>query len=463
MSKKRLLNEFYFGFELEGTYNHYNTHREALKNKFDRLLDGEGSMHSDGSLRAESGYSTFEYSSPVIQFTPRNVNMVIKFLDMLPSLHVKVNKTCGFHTHISFNGITKNDAVWAMASMAIDGSYENFLKLGRTNLYRAPYARPTFLHRANQYAKDKHIRGLVNEIVDNEKYRSIRIHPQGTIEWRGPRTFLNVNKHSKNVAYFKKLTKFIQRINDSLDMESVNDITKESFLISAVSNLRCLAFKESATSNDKLLNSLYNRPQSINYIPEEKLLSLRNNSNFNPDILIRNLKVNNVKLTSKGALSLLLTMRNIKNFIELIDVETYKDNIELIGQYNSLTPSFEFLLKNPGVNDSVLILLTNQALTNFGHSSIKTFTYNAMLEMMKYNTNAFKVAVNKDLTSMFGRERARNLITNLIDTDRYGFKNSELYNMLLTSPNAELTKECIPEPNFLSNNILNVQLEILPY
>lgn len=461
MSKKHLLNDFSFGFELEGTYDHYNTSRATLETQFNKLLNGEGSMHSDGSLRAESGYSTFEYSSPVIQFTPRNINMVIKFLDSLPSLHVKINKTCGFHTHISFNGITKSDAVWAMASMAIDGSYANFLKLGRTNLYRAPYAKPTFLHRANELAKDNRLRDLVDVIVDNEKYRSIRIHPQGTLEWRGPRTFLNTIKHSKNVAYFKKLTQFIMRINDSLDMDSANEITKQMFLLYANRSMSYLTFREttSHSSLEKLVNSLYNRPKAINYITEERLEEIKNKGYIDYDKLIRNLIVNDVKITSPSALKFLMSGRYLKSFIQLVDVETFNNNIELIGEYNNLTPTFEYLLKNPGVNDSVLVLLTNKALTMFGHSSIKTFTYNAMLEMIKYNPRAFKVAVNKDLVATFGYDRAANLIRSLANVAMWSFKNSELYKDLLQSPNHQLVEDLFPEYNFQTNNILNTLID----
>lgn len=468
MSNKRLLNEFSFGFELEGTYNHHETTSRSLKSKFDELLCGEGSMHGDGSLRAEIGYSTFEYASPVFKFTPQNVNMVINFLDSLPSLYVKINRTCGFHTHISFKGITKKDAVWAMASMAIDGSYENFLKLGRTNLHRAPYAKPTFLHKAHEYAENGDMRRLVDTIVDNEKYRSIRIHPQGTIEWRGPRTFLNTISHNKNVAFFKKLAKFIKRINDSLDMDCACNITKEAFLARSVSHLNNLSFKEENTSYkvQRVIDTINTRSEVLNHLSANTFNKLYDASRnmvigINIDNVIRNLKSKNIKITSSEAIKFLMSYSRITNFITLIDAETFKNNIALIGQHNGLTPTFEYLLRNPGVNDEVLNVLINQALTKFGHSSIKTFSYNAMLEMIKYNINAFKVATRINLKEVFGYERARNLVYNVINTDRYGFRNTNLYTMLINSENESLVRELIQEPNYQTNDVLNTTLMTL--
>ena len=83
MSNKKLLSNFYFGFELEGTYDDSETSSRYLEDKFNEMLNGAGFMHDDGSLRADYGFRTFEYSSPVIQFTPKNIQMVVKFFDSL--------------------------------------------------------------------------------------------------------------------------------------------------------------------------------------------------------------------------------------------------------------------------------------------------------------------------------------------------------------------------------------------
>ena len=463
MSNKKLLNEFYFGFELEGTFDKSIDDYSGLTLKFDTMLNGNGNMHCDGSLRCEYGYDCFEYSSPVIQFTPKNINMVIKFLDTLPSLGVKINNTCGFHTHISFKGITKKDVVWAIASMVADGSYEEFLKLGRTRLYKSPYAKASFLHKAKKLYENRRIEEMSNVLVDNEKYRSIRIHPQGTIEWRGPRTFLNVIKHSKNVAYFKKLSKFIKRINDSLDMEYSNNLSKQVFLDISKSRLNHLYFKEESKQikAERLFQSIYDRPTILNNLSPEIFEVLHNEisrCNFSITSVIRNMKINNIKITSDVALDYLCRWTNICNIIELIDVNVYKRNIQMLGQRNCLTKSFEYLLKNPGVNDEVLNMLTHLALTKFGSSQIKTFSYNAMLEMIKYNINAFKVAVNKNLVEIFGMDRAMTLIQAVIRVDMYSFRNSEIHNMLMNSVNAPIVNTLLPRLSNISNSVLNMSV-----
>ena len=87
MSKIKLLNDFSFGFELEGTFDSNLISREELNYQMDEFLGGKGNMQYDGSLRTSTSPNyrrfneCFEYSSPVINFTYANMNKVIKFLD----------------------------------------------------------------------------------------------------------------------------------------------------------------------------------------------------------------------------------------------------------------------------------------------------------------------------------------------------------------------------------------------
>jgi hypothetical protein len=119
------------------------------------------------------------------------------------------------------------------------------------------------------------------------------------------------------------------------------------------------------------------------------------------------------------------------------------------------------LIRHEGVNDEVLSILTKEALKNFGKASIRTFTFNAMKEMVKYNINAFKAAINVDLVATFGDARARELISRLVQQDQYGFKNSELYNSLLASVNRNLVINLFPEVNQLNNNVINTNVSDL--
>lgn len=225
MSKK-LKSDFTIGFELEGVLNRSINSRDNLYDELNRMLGGNGDMHYDGSIRYSSlnNETSFEYASPIIDYTPGNVNNIIKCLDKLPSLGVKTNRSCGFHTHISFDGIKKNDTTWFIFWLCATDNYKEFKKLGRTNLYGATYAKFSFLETIADGLRSvtPSIRNIVRNICTNEKYRAIRIHPQGTIEWRGPRTFLNTPKHSKTLTFFQKLDSFISCFIKSM---SENEVT----------------------------------------------------------------------------------------------------------------------------------------------------------------------------------------------------------------------------------------------
>lgn len=444
MSNKKLLNQFYFGFELEGTYKYHTIDRSQLANEFNKRLNGQGDMHGDGSLRADSGYDTFEYSSPVIQFTPKNLKMVLDFFDSLPSLNVKINRTCGLHTHISFEGIDKENISWAIASMVADESYKDFLKFNKTNFFNRTYASYRYLENAKQYLDRNYISLFSGTLVDNEKYRVFRIHPQGTLEWRGPRTFLNVNNHKKNVLYIKKLTALIKRINDSLDMVEVNGLKRDDFIRASLASFRALSFVEKTKTNNyaKLYSRIINKPDILNYLKDDVLNNLLSSYTFSPHALIKSMNDNKFVIKNINVLGQLLNHFNIPSLAKFITLDLIKNNMDYLGQRNSLTPLFKHLLANPQYNDEVLKFMMKQAIENFGLSSIRTFTYNAMIEMIQYNPEVFKIASSKNLVELFGQSKAGELLlTYLRKINKNGIDNLDLYNLLMKN-NADLLNDC---------------------
>ena len=444
MSNKKLLNQFYFGFELEGTYNYSAIDRYQLTKEFNTRLNGQGDMHHDGSLRADYGYDTFEYSSPVIQFTPKNLKMVLDFFDSLPSLNVKINRTCGLHTHISFEGINKENISWAIASMVADESYKDFLKFNKTNFFNRTYASYRYLENAKRYLDRNYISTFSDTLVDNDKYRVFRIHPQGTLEWRGPRTFLNVNNHKKNVLYIKKLTALIKRINDSLDMVEVNGLKRDDFIRASLSSFRVLEFVEKTKTNNyaKLYSRIVNNPEILNHLKDDVLDKFLSNYTFSPRTLLDSMSDNKFIIKNINVLGQLLNHFNITNLSKFINLDLVKNNMDYLGQRNSLTPLFKHLLANPQYNDEVLKFMMKQAIENFGLSSIRTFTYNAMVEMIKYNPEVFKIASSKNLVELFGQAKASELLlTYLRKINKNGIDNLDLYNLLMKN-NADLLNDC---------------------
>lgn len=280
---RKLKSDFTFGFELEGVVNTNVNTRDDLFTLLNENFGDCGDMHYDGSIRYNryNSETSFEYSSPIFNYTPSNIVKVLKCLDKLPTFGVSVNRSCGFHTHISFDGITQEDTVWFIFWLCASGKFENFRKLGRTNLYGARYAQFNFLDRiANNikgYAKSgaSYIRleSILYEICTNEKYRAIRIHPQGTIEWRGPRTFLNTPTHKKTLSFFKKLDEFIDCFIESMQVDSVTvDGTvfeKKDILSKCNTYLKSMTFR--TITKTSLLEKIVNTPAILDKMKLKEL------------------------------------------------------------------------------------------------------------------------------------------------------------------------------------------------
>lgn len=68
---------------------------------------------------------------------------------------------------------------------------------------------------------------IANELSE-VKMRLIRNHPQGTLEWRGPRNFLNKPDIEVIKRFFMKLYKFAKWISDTLDKKEINGYDKKN-------------------------------------------------------------------------------------------------------------------------------------------------------------------------------------------------------------------------------------------
>lgn len=283
---KVLVNNFKFGFELEAfvteraedskhddldTYEAAYARVEAYIKQFFKVEDG--CIDSDGSLEpsARGGFE-FEWPSPVLDFTPANIAKCVRFLEGLKGMGVYVNKTCGFHVHISFPQMTLNDIRWLVFQIAMDEKVENMIsKFHGKNFFTDYYANNDFLERirrevnnprADLETKIKNVRAYLTD----EKYRNVRIHPQGTLEWRGPRQFLNRRKKGITKDFFKLLWQFNRWIAKATTNKVVAGISKEA-----------LFEGDSAfwyERHRKLIEDLNNNPTIINKLNHETSLFL---------------------------------------------------------------------------------------------------------------------------------------------------------------------------------------------
>lgn len=256
-----LRNSFKFGFELEAFapmgefydsgFEDYECNElnerdgEELREFYDNIeryfyrnYKFSGNCHYDGSVKMyKDGYNSFEWASPVIIFNTQNILKVKKMLMSLKDDDIHINDTCGFHTHFSYDGINGSDAAWILLyiSMTPDAyqtftefSFKNDGELFDTNIhfYQERYADREYLTKiGNAFVKGDYV--ALSSILDDSKYRVLRIHPQGTLEWRGPRGFLE--SYDGIRQYIKALYKVVDIIITALKTKEINGISRDEF------------------------------------------------------------------------------------------------------------------------------------------------------------------------------------------------------------------------------------------
>lgn len=259
LEEAKLSSEFKIGFELEGicdsnipelqdpgylpSYHSSNEPSGGAKALLDLLNDrlglGQGKIERDGSLNSngvdKTGHSwCFEYGSPIIPFNPTNINKITKFLSGLKDIGVYTNNSCGFHTHISFKDISRNDVKWILFCIANDDDL-----LQEVSELQVDGEEPIQFY--GYYANDDWFNALKvsGSLEDWEfskdtsnKYLIMRMHPDaGTIEWRGPRNFINDGSNTALIkGYIKKLWKLILNIGKIVELKEYNGFKKSEVL-----------------------------------------------------------------------------------------------------------------------------------------------------------------------------------------------------------------------------------------
>ena len=268
----------------------------------------------DGSL----GPGGFEWRSPVLKLTPDCIIECIGFLQDFKKEFI-VDDRCGFHTHIAFNGITPDDAMWLTMKLAMDWDQKN--EIGELALFTDPAATEfeTISYENRRYASTDYLEDIADALVrkeydklanllTNQKYRALRIHPQGTLEWRAPRGFLNEDMDTDYIkSFFLQLHQFVRWMITAQDENTIegSDLDKKNLLdmIKSYSNKDNL-FKDKMTAGDenlfkKIFDLNASALKNIDKIPTSKLDKaimkiLRGKDTFKPfmDEFIDHLKYN---------------------------------------------------------------------------------------------------------------------------------------------------------------------------
>jgi hypothetical protein len=228
LKEKFLISEFKFGFELEAFYkNASNSSKEDAYRDIISLVSDYytdlGRIEGDASLKADDIDDTpFEWASPVMNFTPHNVKNTIDFLSRLGGKGIYTNSSCGFHVHLSFPYISEQDLAWILCHLSLSPDMANKItKFKNYSFYNNLHANPGFLIKIANALVDQDWMSL-QDLFNNEKYRLFRIHPQGTLEWRGPRDFLSDNNRETIVDFFKLLRDFVVWIANMLSLDSID-------------------------------------------------------------------------------------------------------------------------------------------------------------------------------------------------------------------------------------------------
>jgi len=257
---------------------------DYFKNKKYVVAPSKGFTY-DGSLDSEG----FEWRSPVLKFTPDCIIECIGFLQDIKNTFI-IDNQCGFHTHIAFNGITPDDAMWLELKLAMDEDERN--EITELVLYTDPAAEEYEpIDYSNRFASSEYLEKLSSAITDknyekvaslltNEKYRALRIHPQGTMEWRAPRGFLDEDVSTNYIkSFFLQLHQFVRWMIDALDENFLEDcdLDRNNLLemIKSYANKENLFKDKTTKGDDNIFKRIYDLDKkalkNIDKIPSSKL------------------------------------------------------------------------------------------------------------------------------------------------------------------------------------------------
>jgi hypothetical protein len=218
-----LMSEYTFGFELEGFDKEkraFNVIEKIINNYFD--IQGEVKIDTSLVPSDKKTERPFEYASGKLNFTPKNIQSLLNLLTNLDKEGLVTNKSCGFHIHIGFPYISEQDMVWLTLNLSINKDMlDSILKFKKYEFYNVKFASIRFLENIKKAFLDSDFLE-VRKYLTSDKYRVLRLHPQGTLEWRGPREFLDQHNVEDIKDFVSLLYRFVKWIDTTLDSNVLN-------------------------------------------------------------------------------------------------------------------------------------------------------------------------------------------------------------------------------------------------
>ena len=213
----------------------YSLLMRCLRDNCDSDLydDSKSDVHSDGSLENHDSDLAFEWATPIFKATPKAFEGFIHTLyDLLERDEIYTDEDCGFHHHLMYNGMNERDCIWIYCNLAMDEDFiQETIDFDDFSLWSSRWASTSPFTKIRMNILRNNWEEVLS-YLSTEKYRLFRIHPQGTLEWRGPRDFLNTGtlKVIKDF-YYKHLQKIIMKFieyNRSTTLFGT-DISKNDF------------------------------------------------------------------------------------------------------------------------------------------------------------------------------------------------------------------------------------------
>lgn len=260
--------------------------------------------------------TSFEYSSPVLDFTPANIKKIWEFMER----NLGANKTfftnasCGFHHHISFEGITGEDAAWILSQIAMDDKAIDLLdhledeknSYGINKyIFSSDYSRDGYLVELRNAIKEFDFEKIVS-YLNTDKFSLLNNHRNKTLEWRGPREFMDTNDINLVKKFYQQLWKVIRLFSQKLDLKEINGMSKENYMkgLAAVNEGRVFRFYPNFKLNANHL------------LDDNSLQNLCNKIIENPNILLSLVKD---KRICDQVIQKLFNMNKLRKTIEMID------------------------------------------------------------------------------------------------------------------------------------------------
>ncbi|OQB40457.1 MAG: putative amidoligase enzyme [candidate division CPR1 bacterium ADurb.Bin160] len=206
--------------------------------------DGEGRVGCEdcggrGYFTDGDDPRTFEWASPIMNINYKNLSTVINFLHQcMKNKNINTNNSCGFHIHIGFPDKLNShiDRLWILINLAINKEmFESILKYKGMEFFNRTYAPIHEIQRIESLIYKNNSDNLNKELaeaVSSAKYNVLRQHPQGTLEWRGPRSFLNGGRIENIKGFFLKVFyPFVKWITKIVDEESITVNTDKGEIV----------------------------------------------------------------------------------------------------------------------------------------------------------------------------------------------------------------------------------------